>query len=45
MKYASRFDQFCHELVAFTKEYWFEVAILCVGLSVIFWSVIALYKW
>jgi hypothetical protein len=44
MKCASKFDQFWHELVAFTKEYWFEVAVFCVGIAVVFWVMTAVFN-
>jgi len=45
MKYASNFDRFRHDLVAFTKEYWFEVVAFCLWMSLVFWVMIAAFNW
>ncbi len=44
MKYASKFDHFCHDLVAFIKEYWFEVGAFCVGVGIMFWVMISVFN-
>jgi hypothetical protein len=44
MKYASKFDHFCHDVVTFTKEYWFEVGAFCVGVGIIFWLSISVFN-
>lgn len=45
MKYVYKFDHFHRELVTFAKENWFEVAVLCLWISIVFWIIIALFSW
>ncbi len=44
MRYASKHDLFLHDLVSFTKENWFEVALLCLWMSAMFWFLIEVFK-
>ena len=45
MKYASKFDQFWHDLEVLTKEYWIEVALLCTAGAILFWLMIVVFNW
>jgi len=42
MRYASKFDQFCHELVVFAREYWL-IAVLGAAAAILFLQLICWY--
>lgn len=44
MKYASKFDHICHDLVVFSKENWFEIGALCFAMSIVVWLFIFLFS-
>ncbi len=45
MRYASELNHLWHDLVIFTKEYWVEVAFLCMAMMIVFWLMVFAFNW